>query len=81
MPSAQRTGYPKAAKQWRIAEAVLGTGPDAAILYADESRVQTLPLVRAMRPWGGQQWRIPTPGSNTARAIFGALDIRTGAWA
>ncbi len=71
----------KAAKQWRIVEAVLAAGPQAAVLYADESRVQTLPLVRAMWSWVGQQWRIPTPGSNTARAIFGALEIRTGRWA
>lgn len=70
----------QAQKQWRIAEAVIGAGPDAAIRYADESRVQTLPLVRAMWSWVGQQWRIPTPGSNTARAIFGALEIRTGRW-
>ena len=70
----------KAAKQWRIVAAVLAAGPEAAVLYADESRVQTLPLVRAMWSWVGQQWRIPTPGSNTARAIFGALEIRTGRW-
>ena len=76
----RKTDPEKAAKQWRIAEAVLGAGPEAAILYADESRVQTLPLVRAMWWWVGQQWRIPTPGSNAARAIFGALEIRTGRW-
>jgi transposase len=76
----RKTDPEQAAKQWRIAEAVLQAGAEAAILYADESRVQTLPLVRAMWSWVGQQWRIPTPGSNTARAIFGALEIRTGRW-
>ena len=76
----RKTDPEKTAKQWRIVEAVLQAGPEAAILYADESRVQTLPLVRAMWSWVGQQWRIPTPGSNTARAIFGALEIRTGRW-
>ena len=76
----RKTDPEQAAKQWRIAEAVLGAGPEAAILYADESRVQTLPLVRAMWSWVGQQWRVPTPGANTARAIFGALEIRTGRW-
>jgi transposase len=70
----------KARKQWRIAEAVLAAGPEAAVLYADESRVQTLPLVRAMWSWVGQPWRIPTPGSNATRALFGALEIRTGRW-
>jgi transposase len=77
----RKTDPEKAAKQWRIAEAVLAAGAEAAVLYADESRVQTLPLIRAMWSWVGQQWRIPTPGSNTARAIFGALEIRTGRWA
>ena len=62
----------KARQQREIAQAV--------ILYGDESRVQTLPLLRAMWQWIGQQSRIPPPGSNTARAIFGALNIRTGAW-
>ena len=76
----RKTDPRKAEKQWRIVEAVLAAGPEAAVLYADESRVQTLPLVRAMWSWVGQQWRIPTPGSNTSRALFGALEIRTGQW-
>ena len=76
----RKTDPDKARKQWRIAEAVIGAGPEAAVLYADESRVQTLPLIRAMWSWAGQQWRVPTPGSNTARALFGALEIRTGQW-
>ena len=41
----RKTDPEKAAKQWRIVEAVLAAGPEAAVLYADESRVQTLPLV------------------------------------
>ena len=76
----RKTDPNKARKQWEIAEAVITAGPDAAVLYADESRVQTLPLLRAMWQWVGQQIRIPTPGSNTTRALFGALNIRTGAW-
>jgi transposase len=76
----RKTDPKKAAKPWRIVEAVLGAGPAAAVLYADESRVQTLPLVRAMWSWVGQQWRSPTPGSTTARAICGALESRTGRW-
>ena len=70
----------KAQKQWRIAEAVLAAGPDAAILYADESRSGVLPLVRALWQWVGQQLRIPTPGTNKTRSLFGALNIRTGHW-
>ncbi|MEI8164860.1 MAG: IS630 family transposase [Chloroflexales bacterium] len=70
----------KAQKQWAIAEAVIRAGAEAAVLYADESRVQTLPILRAMWQKVGMQVRIPTPGSNVSRAIFGALEIRTGQW-
>ena len=70
----------KAAKQWRIVEAVVTAAPETAILYADESRIQLLPLVRAMWQWVGQQLRIPTPGSNVTRTIFGALNIESGQW-
>lgn len=76
----RKTDPEKAQKQWTIAEAVIGAGPEAAIVSADESRVQTLPVVRAMWSWVGQQWRVPTPGSNATRALFGALNIRTGRW-
>jgi transposase len=70
----------KAAKQWQIAQAVIEAGAEAVILYMDESRVQLLPLVRAMWHWIGQQVRIPTPGTNETRALFGALNLRTGRW-
>jgi len=70
----------KAQKQWAIAKAVVEASPGAAILYADESRIQLLPLVRAMWHWVGQQIRIPTPGTNVTRVLFGALNIRTGRW-
>ncbi len=76
----RKTDPRKAEKQWAIVEAVIAAGPEAVVLYADESRVQTLPLLRAMWQWLGQQARIPTPGSNSWRAIFGALNIRTGQW-
>ncbi len=70
----------KAQKQWAIVKAVIEAGPEAAVLYADESRIQLLPLVRAMWHWVNQQVRVPTPGSNVSRALFGALNIRTGRW-
>jgi len=70
----------KAQKQWAIVKAVVEAPPDAVTLYADESRVQLLPLVRAMWHGVGQQIRIPTPGTNVTRVLFGALDIRTGQW-
>lgn len=70
----------KAQKQWLIAQTVLEVGPDAVILYGDESRVHLLPLIRACWHWVGQQIRVPTPGTNQKRALFGALNIRTGRW-
>ena len=70
----------KAQKQWAMVKAVVDAPPDAVILYADESRIQLLPLIRAMWHWVGQQVRIPTPGTNVSRALFGALEIRTGQW-
>jgi transposase len=75
-----KTDPAKARIQWRIAKAVVEAGPEAAILYADESRLQLLPLVRAMWHWVGQQVRIPTPGTHVTRALFGALNMRTGRW-
>jgi transposase len=70
----------KASKQWAIVKAVRDAGPGAAILYGDESRIHLLPLLRNMWHWAGEQIRIPTPGNNQGRAIFGALNIRTGQW-
>ena len=70
----------KAQKQWAMVKAVVDAPPEAVILYGDESRVQLLPLIRAMWHWVGQQVRIPTPGTNVSRALFGALEIRTGQW-
>lgn len=70
----------KAQKQWAIAKAAVEAPAEAAIVYADESRIQLLPLIRAMWHWVGQQIRIPTPGTNVTRALFGALNIRTGQW-
>lgn len=70
----------KAHKQWLLAQTVIAAGPEAVILYADESRVQLWPLLRAMWHWVGHQVRVPTPGSNQWRALFGALNIRTGQW-
>ncbi len=70
----------KAQKQWQIAAAVLAAGPEAIVLYGDESRIALLPVVRGLWHWAGQQVRIPTPGTNQTRSLFGALHIRTGQW-
>jgi transposase len=65
-------------QQWVLAQAVVEAGPEAAILYGDESRVQRLRLIRAMWSWVGQQLRLPTSGTTVTRALFGARNIRTG---
>lgn len=70
----------KTRKQWVLAKAVVEAGPEATMLYGDESRLQLLPLLRAMWHWAGEQLRVPTPGTNVTRALFGALNMRTGRW-
>ena len=53
--------------------------PECHLLFEDESDLELLPVLRAM--WmRGEQKRIPTPGQNKKLSLFGALDIRTGAW-
>ena len=49
------------------------------LLFCDECDLHLLPVLRAM--WmKGERARVPTPGKNTRRAFFGALDARTGAF-
>jgi transposase len=74
-PGRQRKYDPAGpAKLARIAAALASA---ATVLYLDESELQLLPLVRAM--WmKGKRARIPTPGQNVKRVLFGALDARTG---
>ena len=63
-----------AAKLARIAAALASA---ATVLYLDECELHLLPLVRAM--WmKGPRVRIPTPGQNAKRAVFGALHAHTG---
>jgi DDE superfamily endonuclease len=63
-----------------VAKAGFEADPEVAILYGDASRVHLLPWLRAMWCWIGQPLRIPMPGTNVTRALFGALKIRTGRW-
>lgn len=47
------------------------------VLFLDECDLQLLPVVRAC--WQrGRRWRVPTPGINAKRALFGALDATSG---
>ena len=58
----------------RLAQALQEAAP---VLFLDECELQLLPVIRAC--WmKGPRWRVPTPGQNAKRAVFGALDARTG---
>ena len=69
-----------AAKLLILAQRLLQAPKDAAILFGDECDVHLLPVLRAMWMRRGQQLRVPTPGTNRKRAVFGALEPRTGRW-
>jgi transposase len=57
-----------------IAQAVASA---PTLLYLDECDLHLLPAIRAA--WmKGPRRRVPTPGRNAKRALFGALDARTG---
>jgi transposase len=54
--------------------------PAVTVIAADESDSQLLAVVRAMWQRIGEQVRIVTPGGSGKRAVFGALNLRTGEW-
>jgi transposase len=75
-PAGQRKVDP--ASGWKLAQVARALASTATVLYLDECEVQLLPVIRAM--WmKGPRVRVPTPGQNRKRAVFGALDARTGA--
>jgi transposase len=66
------------ASEWKLAHIARALAAAAPVLYLDECELRLLPVVRNM--WmKGPRVRVPTPGQNRKRAIFGALDARTGA--
>lgn len=69
-----------ATKMWALARRIGQAPLTAVILCEDECDLHLLPVLRAMWMRRGHQARIPTPGSNRKRSIFGALDWQTGAW-
>ena len=75
---------PEAApKLARLAEVLLTAPADAVTLALDECDVHLLPTLRAMWMRRGHQARVPTPGSNRKRGVFGALALDgpcPGAW-
>jgi transposase len=76
-PAGQRKVDPEAPlKLKRLGRALASAA--GTVLFLDECELQLLPVIRAM--WmKGPRRRVPTPGQNVKRAIFGALDARTGA--
>ena len=74
-PADQRKSDPAAPLELRLIGRALASA--ATVLYLDECDLQLLPVVRAL--WmKGPRVRVPTPGQNVKRTIFGALDARTG---
>ena len=74
-PAGQRKVDPEAPWKLKRLEQALATA--ATLLFLDECDLQLLPIIRAC--WmKGPRWRIPTPGQNAKRAVFGALNARTG---
>ena len=72
---------PEAApKMWRLCQRLLDAPRDAVILCADECDLHLLPVLRAMWMRRGQQVRVPSPGINHKRSIFGAFELGTGRW-
>ncbi len=69
-----------AGKMWALADRLWRSPAEAVVLCLDECEVHLLPALRAMWMRRGQQRRVPTPGGNRKRAVFGALDPETGAW-
>lgn len=65
-------------KEAQIAAALADS--TATLIAEDEADQQLLPILRAMWQRVGTQVRIPTPGQNAKRGVFGALNVRTGAW-
>jgi transposase len=75
---ARRPDPQREAKEARLG-AVLGDRT-AHLVAVDECDFHLLPPLRAMWQRMGAQRRLPTPGQNAKRPVFGGLDLRTGAW-
>jgi transposase len=69
-----------AAIMWSLYDRIMQAPAQAAILCLDECDVHLLPVLRAMWMPCGQQARVPTPGTNRKRAVFGALEWNSGRW-
>jgi transposase len=68
------------AKMGDLADRIGRLPAEAVVLCLDECEVHLLPVLRAMWMRRGRQVRVPTPGGNRKRSVFGALELETGAW-
>ena len=75
---ARRPDPQAAEKQAKLAE-ILGDSA-GTIIAEDEADIHLLAVVRSMWQRIGEQKRIPTPGQNAKRGVFGGLNVRTGEW-
>jgi transposase len=69
-----------AAMMRSLAERLLRAPASAVVLCLDECDIHLLPALRAMWMRKGEQKRIPTPGQNRKRSLFGALELESGRW-
>ncbi len=69
-----------AAKMQHILERVLHAPAEAVLLCLDECDLHLLPVLRCMWMPRGEQFQVPSPGTNRKRGIFGALAPETGRW-
>ena len=74
-PGRQRRSDPAAAVKLGLIARALNSA--VTVLYLDECELHLLPVIRAC--WmKGPRWRVPTPGQNVKRTLFGALQAGTG---
>jgi hypothetical protein len=69
-----------APKLWALCTRLIRAPAEAVILCQDECDLPLLPVLRAMWMRRGEPVRVPTPGANRRRAVFGALEWTTGRW-
>ncbi len=75
---AHRPDPQREVKEIKLAQIL--TDAHAAIIAVDECDCHLLAAVRAMWQRVGEQLRLPTPGQNRRRSVFGGLNIRSGQW-
>jgi transposase len=71
---------PQAEPKKAAIQAAIAAYPTAPRLYGDECDVHQVPVVRGQYQRKGEQREIPTPGTNCKQAVFGFLNVLTGAW-